>query len=236
MGLREKRKGKDKMNREQQVRKIAKTLVKEFKADKDAKEIRIKDAFRMVGTNSGSGCYFRYDDPKFNFNFGALDDEGVARLTWEVANAIDAILKLPKKTAVFKDRRETTRWRGWSSYTLNWVEKYVIVTPCKEFGAVNKKLVKLGLKPISFVEWYHGGVSGKRANYWMDEKNYYAEDAKVCKAVLDYLKGKKRLAYEIVRDEEFEDRDYGIRHETEWYGHLALRIQFTDARGKKATF
>ena len=235
MGLREETKGK-RMNREQQVKKVAKTLVKEFKADKDAKAIRIKDAFTQVGTSNGSACYFRYDDPKLKLDFGALDGEGLARLTCEAANAIDAILKLPKKTMVFKDRRETTRWRGWSSYTVNWVEKYVIVTPCKEFGAVNKKLVKLGLKPIPFAEWYHGGVSGKRASYWMDEKNYNAEDVKACKAVLDYLKGKKKVSYEIVRDENFEDREYGIRHETEWYGHLALRIQFTDARGRKSIF
>ena len=223
------------MKREEQVRKVARTLVREFKAKKDAKAIRIEDAFTRVTTSKGTDISFRYDDPKLRLLFGDLDDEGFAGLTREVAAAVESMLRLPKKMLVHKDTDERTVWRGYSSRTYRKVRKFVIVTPCREFGAVNAKLVKLGLKPIPFAEWYHGAVSGKRASYWMDEKNYFAEDVKTCGKVLDYLKGKKRLAYELVRDESFEDRDYGIRHETEWYGHLAYRIRFTDARGGKVT-
>ena len=224
------------MNREAQVRKAARTLVREFKADKDANAIRIDDAFTWVGSNKGSGYYFKHDEPKLEIYFGDLDDEGYARLTCDIASAIDPMLKLPKRMLVFKDERKHSTWSGWSSHTYWSVKGYAIVTPCREFNAINKKLAKLGLKPIPFAEWFHCGVFGKRADYSLEEKIYNAANANRCKAVLDYLKGKKKLAYEIVREEHFEEREHGIEYETEWEGHLYFRLAFTDAKGKKATF
>ena len=224
------------MNREAQVRKAARTLVREFKADKDANAIRIDDAFTMVISTKRSGCYFRHDDSKAEIYFGNLEKEAFAKLTCEIADAVMRMLKLPKRTLVFTDERRHSRVIGWSSVHYTSVNRIVILTPCREFGAVNKKLVKLGLLPIPFAEWYHGAVFGKRANYEMVEMIYNAANAERCKAVLDYLKGKKKLAYEIVREEDFEEQEHGIKYETEWEGHLYFRLRFTDAKGTKATF
>ena len=224
------------MNREAQVRKAARTLVREFKADKDANAIRIDDAFTMVITNKRSGWYFRRGDSKAEIYFGDLGDEAYAKLTCEIAQAVKGMLKLPKRTLVFMDERRHSRLVGWTSVHYTSVNRIVILTPCREFGAVNKKLVRLGLKPIPFAEWYHGAVFGKRADYDMEELIYNAANAERCKAVLDYLKGKKKLAYEIVREEHFHDRERGIEYETEWSGHLYFRLRFTDAKGTKATF
>ena len=224
------------MNQEQKVRKAARTLVREFKANKDATAISISDAFTQVISNKASGFYFKHDDSKLEIYFGALDGEGYAQLTCDIARAIDAMLKLPKRTLVYKDERELMKWGMWSHRAYRQVDGYVIVTPCKEFASVNRKLAKIGLKPIPFAEWYHGSVFGKRADYEMEKKNYNAADSECCKRVLAFLKGKKKLAYEIVRDEDFENRDYGIRYETEWSGYLHLRLKFTDAKGKTASF
>ena len=223
------------MNREEQVRKVARTLVREFKADKDANTIRIQDAFTSVISNKRSGSYFRYGK-KSEVYFGNLDAERFANLTCEIARAIDGMLKLPKRTLVYKDERRHSRLVGWSSIHYASVSGYVIVTPCREFGAINKKLVKIGLNPIPFAEWYHGAVFGKRADYDMEEMIFNAANAERCKKVLEYLKGKKKLAYEIVREEEFHDRERGIEYETEWSGHLYFRLKFTDAKGKTASF
>ena len=224
------------MNREAQVRKAARTLVREFKADKGANAIRIEDAFRMVISNKRSGVYFRHDDSKAEVYFGNLEKEAFAKLTCEVADAVMGMLKLSKRTLVFKDERRHSRVIGWTSLHYTSVNRIVILTPSREFGAVNKKLVKLGLNPIPFAEWYHGAVFGKRADYEMVEMIYNAADAERCKAVLEYLKGKKKLTWEIVREEHFDDRERGIEYETEWNGHLYFRLRFTDAKGKKATF
>jgi len=222
------------MNYEAQVKKVAKTLVKEFKANKEASSIPLQSSFDWIGTNTKSGYWFRHDDSKLNLFFGELDEEGLARLTRDVANVIDGLLKLPKKMLVFKDVKEHSKWMGWSSYKYTLVKKYVIITPCKQFLSINKKLIKLGLKPIPFEEWYWGDVSGKRDHIFSVEKNYYCTNEMKCNEVLNILKGKKKLSYEIVRVEDFEDREYGIRHETEWYGHLYYRLKFTDAKGKTA--
>lgn len=224
------------MNREAQVRKAARTLVRDFKAAEDANAILIEDAFTMVISSKRSGYYFRHDDSKEEIYFGDLGKEDFASLTCEIAQAVKGMLKLPKRTLVFNDERKHLRLIGWTTSRYTSVNRIVILTPCREFGAVNKKLAKLGLKPIPFTEWYHGAVFGKREDYEMTELIYNAGNAERCKAVLEYLKGKKKLAYEIVREENFDDRERGIEYETEWYGHLYFRVRFTDAKGNKATF
>ena len=51
--------------------------------------------------------------------------------------------------------------------------------------------------------------------------------------VLEYLKGKKKLAYEFVNCDDLDDRRRGEYYETEWYGSEAKEIQFTDSKGHR---
>ena len=78
-------------------------------------------------------------------------------------------------------------------------------------------------------------VSGKRSSIFSHNVNYYAEDSEKCQKVLAYLKGKKKLSYDYVDDDNLEDRERGIKYETEWEGRMSKQIRFKDAKGKTFT-
>ena len=107
--------------------------------------------------------------------------------------------------------------------------------PCKEFFAINKKLKALGLNEINFKDWYVDYVSGKRSSIFSHDVSYYAEDSEKCQKVLAYLKGKKKLSYDYVDDDCLDDRERGIKYETEWEGRMSKQIRFKDAKGKTFT-
>ena len=102
--------------------------------------------------------------------------------------------------------------------------------------ASGEAVEKLGLKPIDPKEWWSADVSGKRAQIFDSEYYYKATHPKVCESVLAYLKGKKKLSYEFKYFEDCDEREYGIKYETEWYGHTYNDILFTDSRGHKMAF
>lgn len=222
---------------EDRINAAAKYLLKKFKADKDQKSIPIAKYFVSMSTNKYSGWHqvFRGDD---DIDFGELSDEAFGAITCKIADAVCAKLKTKKNEIVYRDEKEEYKYAGmWSSYPTTWrvCQKILIVRPCKAFAVINKKLKTLGLKEIFFKDWYHCEVAGKRSSIFSRHYTYFAENETKCQKVLAYLKGKKKLAYDFVNDDDLNDRCRGEEYETEWYGSEAKQIRFTDARGKTTT-
>ena len=225
---------------EEKVAFVAKKLLKEFKSDKDASRISITGNFSEVSSNRFNGVHtiFRsgYDE---EVDFGELSDEAFGSITCKIADAICAKLKVKKNEILYRDVREDTKWSSgmWYSHSSNYytTKRILLIRPCKEFFAINKKLKSLGLSEINFKDWYHCDVSGKRSSIFSRYYSYYAENSDKCKKVLDYLKGKKKLTYQFINADDLGDRRRGEEYETEWYGSEAKEIQFKDAKGKITT-
>ena len=224
---------------EEKVAFVAKKLLKEFKSDKDASGISITGNFSDMSSNKFNGVHtiFRsgYDE---EVDFGELSDEAFGSITCKIADAICAKLKVKKSAIVHRDtRRETYSPCGtwWSSRDYTITKRIVVVYPCKEFFAINKKLKSLGLSEINFKDWYHCDVAGKRSSIFSRYYHYYAEVPEKCQKVLDYIKGKKKLSYSYVNDDDLDDRRRGEEYETEWYGSESKQIQFKDSKGKTTT-
>ena len=222
---------------EDRIKAVAKYLLKEFKASKDQKCIPITKYFTDTSSNKYSGWHKVFEGD-VEIDFGELSDEAFGAITCKIADAICAKLKTKKNEIVYRDEKEDYKYASvWSSYRTTWrvCRKILIVRPCKGFAAINKKLKALGLKEIFFKDWYHCEVAGKRSSIFSRHYTYFAENETKCQKVLAYLKGKKKLAYDFVNDDDLSDRRRGEEYETEWYGSEAKQIRFTDARGKTAT-
>ena len=225
---------------EERVKWVAKTLLKEFKASKEKDKIRISVGFTWVTSNKFNGTHviWRYAY-KEGVDFGELSDEGFGNITCRIADAICAKMKLKKSEILYRDAKESSDWHG--SWYGGYSSKYVtchsigVIRPCKGFFAINKKLKALGLNEINFKDWYHCEVGGKRSTIFSRDYHYYAESEKKCAKVLDYLKGKKKLAYEFVDCDDLEDKSRGEYYETEWYGSEAKEIRFKDSKGHFTT-
>ena len=225
---------------EEKVAFVAKKLLKEFKSsDKDAKEISISGNFNDVSSpNKYKGVHviFRHGYGKDEVDFGELSDEGFGNITCRIADAICAKLKVKKSEILYRDVREESKWVGSVWYSghynkYNITKKILVIRPCKEFFAINKKLKALGLSEINFKDWYHCDVAGKRSSIFSRHYHYYAESQKKCQRVLEYLKGKKKLTYQFISVDDLEDRRRGEEYETEWYGSESKQIYFTDSKG-----
>lgn len=223
---------------EEKVAFVAKSLIKEFKSSGDKNRIDIYNHFTSTscpGKYTGYHMVFHGDK---EVDFGELSDEAFGSLTCKIADAICAKLKVKKSAIVHRDTRQETyspcgTW--WSSRDYTITKRIVVVYPCKEFFAINKKLKSLGLSEINFKDWYHCDVSGKRSSIFSRYYTYYAENSEKCQKVLAYLKGKKKLTYQFINADDLDDRRRGEEYETEWYGSVAKEIQFKDAKGKIKT-
>lgn len=213
---------------------IAKSLVKGFDYRKN-KVINIKGNITYVvehGEKGRTGYFFDYSGPNPIY-LGDLGEESLANVTKCIAKEVIARLRLPKKVVVMpetKTHTATSNWWSLSTYTS--IPRVVILTPHKKFFEMNKKLVKLGLPQVNIMDWYYGKVFGKRDSWGITGKLYYAEKEEKLDKVLAYLKGKKKLSYELVREERLGNMEYGIEYETEWDGAIVYRLKFTDAKGK----
>lgn len=110
-----------------------------------------------------------------------------------------------------------------------------LVKICPEFHKVNKKLTSLGLAPINKEKWVVEHVAGKRSSIFSSSATYKCSDSKRCQAMLDWLKGIRKVTlikYEKLED--LSDRARGILYETEWYGSINHIISITTSRGSKS--
>ena len=222
---------------EEKVAFVAKSLLKEYKASEDKKCIPIYDHFTSTGSNKYNGWHMVFHGDK-EIDFGEMSDEAFGSLTCKIADAICAKLKVKKSAIVHRDERQETyspsgSW--WSSRDYTITKRVIVVYPCKEFFAINKKLKALGLNEIFFKDWFYCDVSGKRSSIFSRYYHYYAENPKKCQKVLDYLKGKKKLTYQFINVDDLEDRRRGEEYETEWYGSESKQLRFTDSKGKTTT-
>lgn len=221
---------------EEKVAFVAKKILKEFKSSEDKSRIDIYNHFTSTscpGKYTGYHMVFHGDK---EVDFGELSDEAFGSLTCKIADAICAKLKVKKSEILYKDVREESKWVGSAWYSghynkYNITKKILVVRPCKEFFAINKKLNALGLSEINFKDWYHCDVAGKRSSIFSRHYHYYAESQKKCQRVLDYLKGKKKLTYQFINVNDLDDRRRGEEYETEWYGSESKQIYFTDSKG-----
>jgi len=217
---------------------IAKTLLKEWNASDKTDRIYITNCFCTVCSNEFNGPHviFRHDY-KDEVDFGELSDEGFGNITCSIADAICAKLKLKKSEIIHRDVKESSDWHGswYGGYSSRYSTCHSIgvIRPCKGFFAINKKLKALGLTEIDFRKWYDCSVFGKRSHIFDRVFHYYAENEKKCARVLDYLKGKKKVSYEFVDEEDKSEREYGERYETEWSGSESSELCFTDSKGHK---
>lgn len=224
---------------EEKVAFVAKSLVKEFKSSEDKNRIDIYNHFTSTscpGKYTGYHMVFHGDK---EVDFGEMSDEAFGSLTCKIADAICAKLKVKKNEILYRDVIEDTRWSSgmWYSHSSKYytTKRILLIRPCKEFFAINKKLKSIGLSEINFKDWYHCDVSGKRSSIFSRYYTYYAENSDKCKKVLDYLKGKKKLTYSYVNVDDLDDRRRGEEYETEWYGSESKQIQFKDSKGKTTT-
>lgn len=226
---------------EEKVAFVAKSLIKEFKSDHEASGISITKNFNHVSSSKFNGVHtIFHSGHKDEVDFGELSDEAFGSLTCQIADAICAKFKLKKNEILYRDVREESKWVGSAWYSgyynkYNITKKILLIRPCKEFLAINKKLRSLGLSEINFKDWYHCDVAGKRSSIFSRSYSYYAENKDKCQKVLDYLKGKKKLTYSYVNVDNLEDRGYGEEYETEWYGSESKQIQFKDSKGQTTT-
>lgn len=223
---------------EERIKAAAKFLLKQYKASKDKKCIPITKCFCQTGSSKYSGWHEIFHGDK-EIDFGELSEEAFGDITCRIADAICAKIKVKKNEILYRDVREDTKWSSgmWYSHSSNYytTKRILIVRPCKEFFAINKKLKSLGLSEINFKDWYYCEVGGKRSSIFSRYYHYYAENPEKCQKVLDYLKGKKKLSYSYVDDDDLEDRRRGEEYETEWEGYESKQIQFKDAKGKTKT-
>lgn len=224
---------------EEKVAFVAKVLVKEFKSSEDKNRIDIYNHFTSTSCHKYSGFHMVFHGDK-EVDFGELSDEAFGSLTCKIADAICAKLKIKKNEILYRDIREESNWVGGAWYSGHYnkyhiTKKILLIRPCKEFFAINKKLKSLGLSEINFKDWYHCDVAGKRSSIFSRYYHYYAEIPEKCQKVLDYLKGKKKLSYSYVNDDDLDDRRRGEEYETEWYGSESQQIQFKDSKGKTTT-
>jgi hypothetical protein len=225
---------------EEKVVLVAKSLLKEFKSSENKNRIDIYNHFTSTscpGKYTGYHMVFHGDK---EVDFGEMSDEAFGSLTCRIADAICAKLKIKKNEIIHRDVREESNWVGSAWYSGHYnkyhiTKKILLICPCKEFFAINKKLKALGLQEINFKDWYHCDVAGKRSSIFSRSYSYYAEIPEKCQKVLDYLKGKKKLTYGFVDCDDLEDRRRGEEYETEWYGSEAKEIQFKDSKGKTTT-
>ena len=226
---------------EEKVAFVAKSLVKEFKSANDENYLGITRNFTNVCSNKFHGTHIIFrSGHKDEVDFGELSDEEFGSLTCKIADAICAKLKVKKNEILYRDVREESNWVGSAWYSGHYnkyhiTKKILLVRPCKEFFAINKKLKSLGISEINFKDWYHCDVAGKRSSISSRSYSYYAENKDKCQKVLDYLKGKKKLTYGYVNVDNLGDRAYGEEYETEWYGYESKQIQFKDSKGKTIT-
>ena len=223
---------------EEKIAAVSKVLLKDFKASEEKRSIPIYNHFTSTscpGKYTGYHMVFHGDK---EVDFGEMSDEAFGSLTCKIADAICAKLKVKKSAIVHRDtRRETYSPSGawWSSRDYTLTKRIIVVYPCKEFFAINKKLKSLGLSEINFKDWYHCDVSGKRSSIFSRYYHYYAEVPEKCQKVLDYLKGKKKLTYQFINVDDLDDRRRGEEYETEWYGSETKQLCFTDSKGKTST-
>ncbi len=219
---------------EDKIKAVAKCLLKDFKASEEKSCISIYDHFTSTSSNKYNGWHMVFHGDK-EIDFGELSDEAFGDVTCKIADAICAKLKVKKTEILYRDERQGTVHRGtwyagWDSHYTT-TKRIILVRPCKEFFAINKKLKALGLQEINFRDWYYCEVGGKRSSIFSRHYHYYAESQKKCQKVLDYLKGKKKLTYQFINVDDLEDRRRGEEYETEWYGSESKQIYFTDSKG-----
>lgn len=215
---------------------MAKTLIKEFKSNKDAKSIDISSHFSEQYNEKTRNYDKVFTCGKVSVELGNLSDEMYGSITCKVGNAICEKIrsKMKKNEVIYRDVEECRGCGcGYFSSKYSIFNRIVIVRFCKDFIVINKKLVKLGCKEINFKDWYIDYVSGKRSSIFDHDVHYYAESEKMCAKVLEFLKGKKKLSYEFFDDNNLENREYGERYETEWDGSMSRKIRFIDSKGHK---
>lgn len=168
------------------------------------------------------------------FKLPEMEKSEIAEFTAALSRAILAKLNVSKKWFINEVDYmiECGRWYAPEKY--RGVKRIVLIKPCKEYLALQKKLTALKI-PLNWSEWRHDGVFGKRLSYSVTDTTYAATKAKVCERALEFLKGCRSARVEIKRIENLEDRDYGERYETEWSGSIDYALEVT-AKGKTEKF
>ena len=139
---------------EEKVAFVAKCLLKEFKSSEDKKCISIYDHFTSTSSNKYDGWHMVFHGDK-EIDFGELSDEAFGDVTCKIADAVCAKLKVKKSEILYRDVKEESKWVGSAWYSghynkYNIIKGIMIIRPCKEFFAINKKLKALGLQEINF--------------------------------------------------------------------------------------
>ena len=236
-------------SRDEALNKVAKKLVAVCKED-------IKNGKKAVNIPMGFGVcttqgkrYFTFfsntkdeiytEDTTYNGKdsiFADISVEVIAPICNYLANKVTELLKLNKGTMVIPRTEKKTIYGMWSSRNINYTKSLLVIKPVKGWETINKKLVKLSLKPLDPKDIWFGDMNGKRSSYSYSGITYKAVDPVWCDKVLGFLKGKKKLSYEVKKFEDSDNRDYGERYETEWNGSVDVGVVFTDFKGNKVRF
>ena len=214
------------------VRKIARQMFDEFKKNVSDDKVSftlhyLGDVSKVTDGKGNSRFVFGYghgsDGKEKGISFPFTEDTYSVQ---SMAAAVYAELKplldrKLKKGVLLLPKYETMQYRFrrfgfWDWKDVEVFSSVTIIKPCKAFAKLNKKLVALGLKEIEPMRWNRCGVFGKREDYSITDCNYCCTSEKLCEEVLAFLKGRKRAEVEYVRHDDMQDREHGIRYETEW--------------------
>ena len=219
------------------VKKVAKDLAKDF-----AKNIKGGDAYFDISlgfcmVTDSKGTHFRYTtsdgkEIKFAYCTGGAYAELVNGIKDEFKRMVEKKLKGFVMRPMYETVSDNGPWysrRDHKAFTRCFFYK-----PCKEFKKLTKRLEQLGvnIEDLGW-NWRTDMVGGKRDWYNVHESIPTCISSKKVNDALEFLKGLKKVTAKIERCDNLEDREYGIRYETEWTGSIDYFLLLQAAKGSR---
>lgn len=175
--------------------------------------------------------------------YGSYDIEHLYR---HIHNRLENLKKTDKRYATLSfESKEIYPYCGANNVRISNTIPTIkmLAEPCKEFGQLNKMLVKYANKTINPLEWYRTDLCGKRGTYnESGTPTYNCFDTRCCQQIIDYIRkhksSKDKLTFNINANDDI-DTEYSIKYETECYGrrYMSLTIDITTPTGRnKAHF
>jgi hypothetical protein len=217
------------------VKKVAKDLAKDFAKNVKDGQASFDVPLCFCHVVDSKGTHFRYTtsdnkEIKFAFCTGGAYANLVNGIKDEFTKMVEKKLKGYVMRPMYDSVSDDGPWysrREHQAFTRCFFYK-----PCKEFKKLTKRLSDLG-KPVPDLgwNWRIDYVGGKRSWYNVEESIPRCTSSKKVNEVLDFLKGLKKVDVEIKRYENLDDRERGIRYETEWSGSIEYCLNIRAAKG-----
>lgn len=200
----------------QAAEKIGRSLVKKFRAEMKTKNIVSSSVYYNFGTRiTATGIYIEWED---EYVFDDAPEHAIMSLSIDIWKYVREHLKVPRGWVWASDRDEKYARSSWDKYP--YIKTIRLIRPCKAFLKASEKIAKITGSGINIKDWCVEEVTGKRSEIFFRNKNFRCLNERSCEELYDYIKRKKNFSVEYKTIEDCEDREYGIRYETEWSGRI----------------